>query len=64
MVRAAAKNFDNCCVFTDPNDYDSFIKNFDPELSSNQIFNKRMSLKAFENVAHYDISIANFLRRK
>ena len=40
MVRAAAKNFDNCCVLTDPNDYDSFIKNFDPELSSNQIFNK------------------------
>ena len=64
MVRAAAKNFDNCCVLTDPNDYDFFIKNFDPELSSNQIFNKKMSLKAFENVAHYDISIANFLSQE
>ena len=26
MVRAAAKNFENCCVLTDPNDYSVFIK--------------------------------------
>ena len=31
---------------------------------SNQIFNKRMSLKAFEDVAHYDICIANYLSQE
>ena len=61
MVRAAAKNFENCCVLTDPNDYSVFIKSFDPKLLSNQVFNKKMCLKAFEAVAKYDICIANYL---
>ncbi len=61
MVRAAAKNFENCCVLTDPNDYSLFIENFDPKLSLNEDFNKKMSLKAFESVAKYDICIANYL---
>ena len=64
MVRAAAKNFENCCVLTDPKDYDNFINNFDPELSSNEYLNKEMALKAFEIVAHYDICIANYLGKE
>ena len=61
MVRAAAKNFENCCVLTDPNDYNFFIETFDPKLSSNKVLNKKMALKAFESVAKYDICIANYL---
>lgn len=64
MVRAAAKNFENCSVLTDPNDYENFIKKFDPDLSKNKELNKKMSLKAFELVAHYDICIANYLGRE
>ena len=64
MVRAGSKNFENCCVLTDPYDYKNFIDNFDPELISNKILNKYMALKAFEHVAQYDISIANYLGKK
>ncbi len=61
MVRAAAKNYENCCVLTNPNDYIDFINNFDLQLLLNEDFNKKMSLKAFEHVANYDILVANYL---
>ena len=64
MVRAGSKNFENCCVLTDPSDYKNFINKFDPELISNESLNKNMALKAFELVAHYDILIANYLGRE
>ncbi len=61
MVRAAAKNYLNCCVLTSPEDYSEYIKNFKLNKKSQDIFNKKMSLKAFQAVAHYDICIANYL---
>ena len=64
MVRAGSKNFENCTVLTDPSDYKKFICDFDPELISNEILNKNMALKAFEHVANYDISIANYLGKE
>ena len=64
MVRAAAKNFENCSVLTDPEDYKIFMENFDPELQSNQLLNKNMSLKAFETIAKYDICIANYFGKE
>ena len=64
MVRAAAKNFENCSVLTDPKDYEIFMDSFDPELQSNQLLNKNMSLKAFETIAKYDICIANYFGKE
>ena len=64
MVRAGSKNFENCSVITDPSDYKGFINKFDPELMSNQILNKNLALKAFEHVANYDVSIANYLGKE
>ena len=64
MVRAGSKNFENCCVLTDPSDYEKFIHEFDPELISNKNLNRNMALKAFEHVANYDISIANYLGKE
>ena len=64
MVRAAAKNFENCCVLVNPNNYDEFIELFDTSLENNLKFNKNMSLEAFEYVANYDIAIANYLDKK
>ena len=61
MVRAAAKNYENCCVLTNTNDYKDFVNNFDPQLLLNEAFNKKMSLRAFEHVANYDICVANYL---
>ena len=64
MVRAAAKNFENCCVLVNPNNYDEFIELFDTSLENNLKFNKNMSLEAFEYVANYDIAIANYFGKK
>ena len=41
-----------------------FIHEFDPELISNKNLNRNMALKAFEHVANYDISIANYLGKE
>ena len=45
-------------------DYEKFIHEFDPELISNKNLNRNMALKAFEHVANYDISIANYLGKE
>ena len=44
MVRAAAKNYENCCVLTDVESYEEFMKDFNTNLDSNKNFNKKMSL--------------------
>ena len=64
MVRAAAKNYENCCVITNPSDYKKFIKTYESNKLSSEDFNKQMSVKAFQYVAHYDICIANYLSKK
>jgi phosphoribosylaminoimidazolecarboxamide formyltransferase/IMP cyclohydrolase len=64
MVRAAAKNYLNCTVLTSPNDYNYFINNYNTQKISNEGINKKMSLRAFQYVAHYDICIANYLEKE
>ena len=64
MVRAAAKNYLNCAVLTNPNDYSYFINNYNSQKISDEDMNKNMSLKAFQYVAHYDICIANYLDKE
>ena len=64
MVRAAAKNYLNCTVLTNPNDYDYFINNYNSQKISDEDMNKNMSLKAFQYVAHYDVCIANYLDKE
>lgn len=62
MLRAAAKNYAQVAVLSDPKDYPAFIK----ELVQNEItttLEKRFALaqKAFTYTAHYDACIANYL---
>ena len=64
MVRAAAKNYENCCVISNPGDYEKFIETYESNKSFSEDLNKQMSLKAFQYVAHYDICIANYLSKK
>ena len=64
MVRAAAKNYLNCTVLTNPNNYNYFINNYNSQKISNEDINKKMSLRAFQYVAHYDICIANYLEKE
>lgn len=64
MLRAAAKNFAHVAVLSSPNQYDSFVTEF--EVAGEISFEKRqeLSLQAFQHTADYDVAIANFLHRQ
>ena len=62
MVRAAAKNYKNVTVVTDPEDYSSVldeIKSNDCIVSQESRFN--LACKAFSHTAAYDSAISNYL---
>ena len=51
MIRAAAKNFNDVCILTSPNQYDDLIKYFtEPNLE----MRKKWAMSAFEMTSHYD----------
>ena len=61
MIRAAAKNYQNVAVVTDPSDYANILnelKASDRSLSDDTAF--RLMLKAFERTAQYDTVISSF----
>ena len=64
MVRAAAKNYNDVTVITNPDQYDNLIK----ELKVNngkttKNFRTKMSEEAFSEVAYYDSIIANYMSK-
>jgi phosphoribosylaminoimidazolecarboxamide formyltransferase/IMP cyclohydrolase len=58
LIRAAAKNFSSVSVIVDPAQYNIFID----AVKSNKNINKLLAADAFEYIASYDISIANYFR--
>ena len=61
MIRAAAKNYQNVAVVTDPSDYPKVLnelKTSDRSLSDNTTFS--LMLKAFARTAQYDTVISSF----
>jgi phosphoribosylaminoimidazolecarboxamide formyltransferase/IMP cyclohydrolase len=65
IVRASAKNFHSVCVVPSPEFYSKVIQEL--EMNRGYIslnFRKEMAVKAFEQVAAYDISIYNSLQRR
>lgn len=62
MVRAAAKNFGDVAVVTDPDDYPAIVQALsdgDGVLSDDQLF--ALAQKAFSHTALYDRQIADYL---
>jgi len=64
MVRAAAKNYGDVAVITNPKQYDDLIN----ELNSNKgktsmDFRRKMSVEAFSETAYYDSIISNYFNR-
>ncbi|MEO8514588.1 MAG: bifunctional phosphoribosylaminoimidazolecarboxamide formyltransferase/IMP cyclohydrolase [Ignavibacteria bacterium] len=59
LIRAAAKNFSSVSVLVDPYQYEIYIES----LKSSKDINKLLAADAFEYIASYDISIANYFRR-
>ena len=62
MIRAAAKNYQNVCVVVDHGDYTSIIDELRTNSGSvSEDMRFSLALKAFEQIAHYDDDIANYL---
>ena len=63
MIRAAAKNFKDVTVVTNPEDYSQVIS----RMKNNTLdleFRKLLAYKVFEHTSHYDTLIASFLKPK
>ena len=58
LIRAAAKNYKDTIVLTNPNDYNNFIENYG-KLYSND-YKKSYAIKAFNYITQYDMSISNY----
>lgn len=61
MVRAAAKNFADVIIITDPTDYESVIVQLQANAVSHEI-RKALAAKAFGHVSTYDALVAEYLR--
>ena len=65
LIRAAAKNFEDVTVLSDPNDYYKFLKEIKLNRGSTSIkFRESMSAKAFGYCAYYDSVISNWFNKK
>ena len=62
MVRAAAKNHQNCLVVTDPKDYGEVIENLDKGFDSK--IRKRYAAKAFKKTAKLDLDISKWMNEE
>lgn len=58
MIRAAAKNYKDVLIVTDPCDYKDVLDNLD---SHSEDYRKKMAIKAFETTARYDKAISVYL---
>ena len=63
MIRAAAKNFKDVAVVTDPNDYSRLIQEWETQGGISYTFRKKLSQKVFQLMTEYNASIANYLKR-
>jgi phosphoribosylaminoimidazolecarboxamide formyltransferase/IMP cyclohydrolase len=59
LIRAAAKNFGSVCVIVDPHQYDIFLESLKQDKNINQL----LAADAFEYIASYDTTIANYFRK-
>ena len=64
MIRAAAKNFNDVTVITDPSDYQNLINEL--KTNNNQTsyeFRKNVAVKAFKRTQNYDNAIYNWFEK-
>ncbi len=60
MIRAAAKNYQNVIVITDPKDYEETVEVL-KEKKDNEEFRKGLAAKAFYHLSFYDSLVARYL---
>ena len=62
MIRAAAKNFKDVVVLSDPNDYEKITGEWDSNNGISYETRKHLSQKVFKLMANYNKSISNYLQ--
>ena len=63
MIRAAAKNFKNVIVLSNPDSYLPFIKEFEKKMSVSDSMRKNLAIKAFETTSYYESVISNWFNK-
>ena len=63
MIRAAAKNFKNVIILSDPDSYLPFIQEFEKKMSVSDATRKNLAIKAFEITSYYESLISNWFNR-
>ncbi|MCX7701947.1 MAG: bifunctional phosphoribosylaminoimidazolecarboxamide formyltransferase/IMP cyclohydrolase [Gemmataceae bacterium] len=63
LIRAAAKNFHDVAVVTDPSQYPDIIAELRTARSLSLETRQRLAARAFARTASYDAAIANFMQR-
>lgn len=61
MIRAAAKNYKDVFIVTDPADYDNVLEYIDKD---DLKFKEYLAYKAFSYTAHYDAVISNYFAKR
>ena len=61
MIRAAAKNFQDVVVLSDPNDYEKITREWDSNDGISYETRKNLSQKVFKLMAEYNKTISNYL---
>ncbi len=64
MLRAAAKNYQDVAVVTDPSDYETIIAEIEASGAVSHKTKFYLAAKVFNHTAHYDSLIANYLSEK
>jgi phosphoribosylaminoimidazolecarboxamide formyltransferase/IMP cyclohydrolase len=64
LVRSAAKNYASVGVVVNPDDYDKVLEELKENKELSEETRKNLALTAFEHIAHYDVIIENWLRKK
>jgi phosphoribosylaminoimidazolecarboxamide formyltransferase/IMP cyclohydrolase len=60
LLRAAAKNYENVIILTDPDDYNHVIDEIASGGEISRETRKKLALKAFKTTAHYDNMISRY----
>ncbi len=61
MIRAAAKNFKDVLVLSDPNDYEDMIKEWNSKSGISYEFRKKQAAKVFKKMSQYNRAIHQYI---
>ncbi|MAI83522.1 MAG: bifunctional phosphoribosylaminoimidazolecarboxamide formyltransferase/IMP cyclohydrolase PurH [Rickettsiales bacterium] len=60
MIRAAAKNFENVVILSDPAQYEQFVNNYKKKNGLSLEMRKKLAIDAFKTSSFYEATISNW----